>query len=420
MLAETGQAMLTDFGIALALDDVALTRTGHTIGTAAYMAPEQADSSRMVDGRADLYSLGIVLYQMVTGQAPFQGTIPQVLHAQLYSAPPPPTKKAQISPALEAIILRALEKEPNERYQTGAALAQALATVGDTTSIHPTAVAVPASKAPSRWLKGAMALGLLLLIAWAAAAGWQWVSPQISTPPTQSLTTEGQRSEQALIAAATPVTATEIVPTPTPVAVVPATVLPSATPTPLPTATPQPTSTELPIPTQSPTLLPPTAPTLSPTPTPCPQPVAVEFLPLLADGLNAQQLGCPKSSERIIATAWQPFERGEMLWRSDANLIYILLADNTWRSIGDTWRDGDLDFDPAIVPPDGRLQPVRGFGKVWREQQGIQETLGWAAAEELGGDGNIQEFSAGIMWHIPALERFFILFNDGTYALNSQ
>ncbi|HXV42471.1 MAG TPA: serine/threonine-protein kinase, partial [Anaerolineae bacterium] len=130
LLAADGRALLTDFGVALALDDQTLTRTGHTVGTPAYMAPEQA-SGDPVDGRADLYALGVVLYQMVTGRTPFRGNTPQVLHAHVYDPPPAPSSVAKVSPALEALILRALAKEPGQRFQSGAAMAQALAGLSD-------------------------------------------------------------------------------------------------------------------------------------------------------------------------------------------------------------------------------------------------------------------------------------------------
>src|SRR5262245_12738781 len=68
LLTPEGRAVLTDFGVAQALDDPSLTRTGLTVGTPAYMAPEQVEGEGTVDGRADLYALGIVLYQMVTGR----------------------------------------------------------------------------------------------------------------------------------------------------------------------------------------------------------------------------------------------------------------------------------------------------------------------------------------------------------------
>ncbi|NJN97800.1 MAG: serine/threonine protein kinase, partial [Anaerolineales bacterium] len=161
LLAADGRALLTDFGVALALDDLALTRTGHTVGTPAYMAPEQA-SGQEVDGRADLYSLGVVLYHMVTGRTPFRGNTPQVLHAHVYDPPPAPSSIAKVSPGLETIILRALAKDPAQRFPSGTAMAQALARLSDQTTPMP--VSTQAKPSRLRWLWpviGVLFLGLL-------------------------------------------------------------------------------------------------------------------------------------------------------------------------------------------------------------------------------------------------------------------
>ncbi|MDX1522957.1 MAG: serine/threonine-protein kinase [Anaerolineae bacterium] len=126
LVTKDNAAFLTDFGVAQALDAPSLTQAGHIVGTPAYMAPEQALSSKAVDGRSDLYSLGIMLYRMVTGRLPFRGTTPELLHAHVYETPPPPSSVAKISPTMEAIILRAIAKKPEDRYQDGASMAQAL------------------------------------------------------------------------------------------------------------------------------------------------------------------------------------------------------------------------------------------------------------------------------------------------------
>ena len=126
ILKNRDHAMLSDFGVAQAADTPALTQAGHIIGTPAYMAPEQAMESFSVDGRADLYSLGVMLYRMVTGKLPFSGTTAQMLHAQAYDRPPSPSSIIKIPPTLEAIILRALAKSPEDRYQSGADMARTL------------------------------------------------------------------------------------------------------------------------------------------------------------------------------------------------------------------------------------------------------------------------------------------------------
>lgn len=109
-------------------------------GTPAFSAPEQILADQPVDRQADLYSLGVVLYLMVAGRRPFYGSRQEVLAAQLHQQPPPPSAFRWISPALERIILKALAKQPQERYQTGAALAQALEEV-ETSEPEPRGVA---------------------------------------------------------------------------------------------------------------------------------------------------------------------------------------------------------------------------------------------------------------------------------------
>jgi tRNA A-37 threonylcarbamoyl transferase component Bud32/outer membrane protein assembly factor BamD (BamD/ComL family)/uncharacterized protein YraI len=120
--------MLADFGIAkLMSDDQRLTMSGMIVGTAAYMAPEQA-AGRTVDARTDLYAVGIVLYELLTGRVPFEADTPiAVLIKQSYEPPPPPRS---LNPALpevvEKALLRALAKDPADRYQSAAEMAEAL------------------------------------------------------------------------------------------------------------------------------------------------------------------------------------------------------------------------------------------------------------------------------------------------------
>ncbi len=124
-----GRAKLTDFGVALDLHEVAENQVDdpHAVyGTPGYLAPEQTQATALVDGRSDLYSLGVVLYRMVTGRKPFYGTRAQVLQAHRDEPPPPPAEVAFVSPELEAVILKALAKAPADRYQSGAEMVAAL------------------------------------------------------------------------------------------------------------------------------------------------------------------------------------------------------------------------------------------------------------------------------------------------------
>ena len=129
-----GRALVTDFGIARAMMDSGetsrLTATGMAIGTPAYMSPEQASGDRQLDGRSDLYSLGVVAYQMLVGEPPFIGnTTPALLVKHLAEMPVPVSQRRPDVPAdLAMIVMRLLEKAPENRFQTAVEVVQALKT----------------------------------------------------------------------------------------------------------------------------------------------------------------------------------------------------------------------------------------------------------------------------------------------------
>jgi len=129
---ETGRAMVTDFGIARALTDSGdsrLTATGMAIGTPAYMSPEQSAGDRAIDGRSDLYSLGVVGYQMLCGQAPFvANNTPSMLVKHLSEKPVPVDERwPDLPPDLSRAVMICLEKDPADRFPSAAAFAVALA-----------------------------------------------------------------------------------------------------------------------------------------------------------------------------------------------------------------------------------------------------------------------------------------------------
>jgi len=119
LLTRSGTVKVTDFGIARAGTSDGLTQTGSVMGTATYFSPEQAQGLP-VDGRSDVYSLGVVLYEMVTGVVPFTGDSPvAVAYKHVREQPVPPSRRNPDVPAdLEQIILTALAKDPDHRYQT--------------------------------------------------------------------------------------------------------------------------------------------------------------------------------------------------------------------------------------------------------------------------------------------------------------
>ncbi len=130
LITSSGDPMLTDFGIAKIIDDEAtmdLTGTRATVGTPEYMAPEQV-TAKTVDHRADIYALGVVLYEMVTGRKPFQADTPMAVLVKLSSEPlPRPTEfLPKLPQAVEQVLLKALAKDPNNRYQNMRELVVAL------------------------------------------------------------------------------------------------------------------------------------------------------------------------------------------------------------------------------------------------------------------------------------------------------
>ena len=125
------RAMVTDFGIARAIiegSDSRLTATGMAIGTPAYMSPEQSSGDREIDGRSDLYSLGVVAYQMLAGELPFNATsTPAMLVKHLSERPTPvDERRPDVPEDLAAIVMRLLEKEPANRFGSAAELESAL------------------------------------------------------------------------------------------------------------------------------------------------------------------------------------------------------------------------------------------------------------------------------------------------------
>ena len=136
-----GEPRITDFGLARDYAQERLTQTGDVMGTPSYMAPEQFRGDRGLDHRVDIYALGVILYQLLTGQRPYQAkNLPELASlVEMGQAPPPRSLDPNIPQALEAACLRAMDPDPNKRFLTASAFAAAL-----------TAVAQGPSKPPRR------------------------------------------------------------------------------------------------------------------------------------------------------------------------------------------------------------------------------------------------------------------------------
>jgi beta-N-acetylhexosaminidase len=131
LLNARGQAILVDFGLAVLGDSPRYTEPGKVWGSPVYIAPEQLDEPPRVDTRSDVYSLGVVLYEMVANTPPFKtGSAMKILWQKVNLLPAPPSELVPgLSPALEAVILKALARQPDERYATAQEMAQALGQV---------------------------------------------------------------------------------------------------------------------------------------------------------------------------------------------------------------------------------------------------------------------------------------------------
>ncbi|MBX7118192.1 MAG: serine/threonine protein kinase [Gemmatimonadaceae bacterium] len=178
----TGRTMVTDFGIARAVTEGAeqkLTGTGIAIGTPAFMSPEQSAGEREIDGRTDLYSLGVVAYQMLCGQLPFNATsTPALLVKHLSERPVPIDQRALVPPDLARAVMCCLEKNPDDRFPDAKAFVEALDT----------------GRVPTRASTGAVPAYLAGAPA-PAGAGW---SPAASSAPPASAAASGEPTLEEL------------------------------------------------------------------------------------------------------------------------------------------------------------------------------------------------------------------------------
>ncbi len=193
ILLEGRHALVMDFGVAKAVSDatgpVNMTGTGVSIGTPAYMAPEQIAGESGVDHRADIYALGLVAYEMLVGRTPFSGaSAQQMLAAHMTQQPASLTQlRATIPPALNALVLKCLEKQPADRWQSAEQLLPELAALATTSGSAPLA-SPPAPAVPRNWRYAVAGIAATMLV---VAGGW-WLSqrriaPTASSPDIRSI-----------------------------------------------------------------------------------------------------------------------------------------------------------------------------------------------------------------------------------------
>ncbi len=142
MMTTDGQVKIADFGIAR-LENSSMTQVGTLIGTPSYMAPEQF-RGEPVDLRADIWAAGVMLYQLLTGEKPFEGGFSAVMHKALHTEPPPPSSLSVTTPrAFDAVIARALAKRPDDRYRSALEFAEAIRAAAQAPAAAPEPAGLP-------------------------------------------------------------------------------------------------------------------------------------------------------------------------------------------------------------------------------------------------------------------------------------
>lgn len=128
----------------------------------------------------------------------------------------------------------------------------------------------------------------------------------------------------------------------------------------------------------------------------------------------AAALGCPIApAPSSVASAYQPFQNGVMIWVASLGVlpqgvIYALYNNGTYQRFNDTWREGVDPVSSGAQPPPGLVEPVRGFGKVWRENGGVRDGLGWGTAGEAGGSAQVLAFERGEMINVSQAGQTYI------------
>ncbi len=191
-LLQDGAALVADFGIALAVQQAGgsrITQTGMSLGTPAYMSPEQAMGERDIGPRSDVYALGAMTYEMLAGEPPFTGPNSQSIVAKVLTEPPPSlrAKRPTVPPLAESAILTALQKLPADRWGTAREFGDALSGAGPQRTPAAPTVPMKAARAPAMMSSKSAALWLGWVAAGVASAlaAWALLRPHPEAPPSR-------------------------------------------------------------------------------------------------------------------------------------------------------------------------------------------------------------------------------------------
>jgi serine/threonine protein kinase len=413
LLDDDGRPLLSDFGLVkMAADNKGLTQSGVSIGTPEYMSPEQSQGLS-IDHRSDIYSLGVILYELVTGQPPYTADTPlAVILKHITERPPPPRElRPELPSGVEAVILKAMAKVPEQRYAGASEMVSALRSAWEDAQsgggairnairgairgveqdrgnleTWPDRPAPPASPPQGRkrrpaWIAGA-ALALLIVgvgLVWALVPGVPGLLTSFWTAPTATATLPS-------------------VPLVVPTATIPRQATPTSTlrptATPVPPVAPAPTSTATPSPT--PTFV----PTSTSTPTPSPTPTSV---PWAVARLSSSVFEGPRSETRELAVVFGE-EKVEILGRTDelqyGRWLYIQTGKGVVGFVYEPRFEYTIDWDSLPVQEVKGTAPLAGgrlvvsagtlrIEHVWPGGE-CKEGGGWTAVFEVkisGGNG---------------------------------
>ncbi len=429
--------LLSDFGIARALDMPELTNAGRTIGTPAYMAPEQCASSREVTGRADIYALGAVLYRCLVGRPPFTGSTTQILHAHVYaSLSLPDDLFAAVPPELVEVLRRCLAKNPEERYAAARELADDLTAIAGRISSLESALAEQTStltlvSLPPVGLPPSSSRTTETVIVPGAESRLEGALPQNLAPqrpsgqdtqPAAAGSSTGSRKPLMVTvlsvililgllaagifvsdalrerapseAAQNPDNSDALAPS------LPAAEQQSAAAEDGQASEGNAASTSSESETQAAS-----APAAAPVKNAagnCQYQTAVEFESYLGENESvAKEIGCPKGVPVHLAFETQFFQTGMALGRLDKPIVYLhYFSNDEWEQREHSWRPGmqeAVDSPDLLSPAEELFQPVRGIGQIWAENLFVRQALGWASAQPVEANGILQSFEGGLL-----------------------
>lgn len=408
LLRDEATPLLADLGIASVSDATTkLTRTGTTLGTPAYMSPEQVRGQEL-DGRSDLYTMGIILYQLLSGQLPFtaQNQVEYLRHH--LRTPPPPLRQVKPDLASETgqLVDKCLHKEPEKRFQTAEEMLTAVDRAIRAEQKNPTVSLIPSATLPtikeaeiyssaprpatSGWqpprtvIAALVATAIVAVVALFALRGGMGGSGDGSGEETAVLSpTSSSDVSFAYTDTPTPAPTSTLLPTNT---AVPPTE--TATPSPEPTTTPVP-NTPLIITIVTPTPLSTTGNTII-APVTCQQSVGDRWGSTLYPA-NDDKLGCPVNQPHGSTAAYQIYERGLMVWREDSDWVYVLFNDGSYNNYN------------SKIAPEGYFDTAErkgAFGYIWNNYESVRNRIG----DQKGAEANatnfvVQDFANGLIFY---------------------